>query len=303
MAKSGKIVVCAAGMKGFAFVEGLLEKGANISSIVTYMQADDQAKSFERLCELAAARSVRLLDNPRPALEPGDLTFLVGWQYLLSQITSSTVVFHDSLLPRYRGFSPTVTALINGDREIGVTALQPNDRVDEGPIFAQRSSMISYPIKIQEALTLQAASMADLAVEIVELWEQDQLAASPQQDGKATYSIWRDDQDYEINWAADACEIERFVNAVGYPYAGARTTVDGIEILRILDVSVASDLHFEIRDAGKIWKLDDGRPIVVCGSGMLRVDRWRSETGKPFAFQRLRTRLGPAKWAFQRQLR
>ena len=295
MTTSGKIVVCAAGMKGFAFVDGLLEKGVKIDSIVTYPQADDQSLSFERLRELAANRSIQLLDARRPALRSEDLTFLVGWQHLLSQITSSTVVFHDSLLPRYRGFAPTVTALMNGDREIGVTALLPNDSVDEGPIFAQRSLAITYPIKIEAALMLQAALMTDLAVDIVGQWRRDQLSVAPQQNSYATYSIWRDDEDYEIDWASDAHAIERFVNAVGYPYAGARTTVGGIETLRILEVSVASDMRFEIRNAGKIWKLDDGRPVVVCGAGMVRVERWRPENGAEFAFQRLRTRLGPAR--------
>ena len=297
MTKSGKIVVCAAGMKGFAFVEGLIHKGVQIDFIVTYAQADDHARSFERLRELAADRSIQLLDARRPALRSEDLTFLVGWQHLLSQITSSTVVFHDSLLPRYRGFAPTVTALMNGDREIGVTALQPNDSVDEGPIITQRSLPISYPIKIEAALMLQASLMTDLAIDIVDQWRRDQLSGTPQQENHATYSIWRDEEDYEIDWSSDAQAIERFVDAVGYPYAGARTTVGGIETIRILEVSVVSDMRFEIRDAGKIWKLDDGRPIIVCGAGMVRIEKWRPENGTEFAFQRLRTRLGPARLA------
>lgn len=293
--KTGKIVVCAAGMKGFAFVEGLLRKGVQIGSIVTYAQSDDHAGSFERLRKLADDRSIHLLDARRPALRPEDLTFLVGWQHLLSQITPSTVVFHDSLLPRYRGFAPTVTALINGDHEIGVTALQPNDSVDEGPIIAQRSLPITYPIKIEVALTLQAALMTELAIDIIDQWRRGELSVTLQQDNAATYSIWRDEEDYEIDWSVDARTIERFVNAVGYPYAGARTTVGDLETIRVLEVSAVSDMRFEIRDAGKIWKLDDGRPIIVCGAGMVRLEKWRRENGTEFAFQRLRTRLGPAR--------
>jgi methionyl-tRNA formyltransferase len=295
MTKSGKLVVCAAGMKGLVFVEGLVQKAVQIDSIVTYAQGDDQANSFERLRAFAANRSIDLLEARRPSLRPEDLTFLVGWQHLLSQITSSTVVFHDSLLPRYRGFAPTVTALIRGDREIGVTALQPNDSVDEGPIIAQRSLPISYPIKIEAALTLQAALMTDLAIDIIDQWRRSQFSVTPQQENSATYSIWRDEEDYEIDWSSDAPAIERFVDAVGYPYAGARTTVGGVDTIRILEVSVVSDMHFEIRDAGKIWKLDGGRPIIVCGAGMVRIDKWRRENGAEFAFQRIRTRLGPTR--------
>jgi methionyl-tRNA formyltransferase len=282
-------------MKGLVFVTGLLEKGIKIDSIVSYAQVDDQARCFERLHELAARHSIHLLETRRPALGADDLTFLVGWQYLLSQITPSTVVFHDSLLPRYRGFAPTVTALLNGDREIGVTALQPTDTVDEGPIVAQRARPISYPITIEAALTLQAALMTDLAVDIIDQWHRNQLSSTQQQETSATYSIWRDEEDYEIDWSSDASAIERFVNAVGYPYAGARTAVSGVETIRILEVSRISDMRFEIRDPGKIWKLDQGRPVVVCGTGMIRIERWRSENGTEFAFQRLRTRLGPAR--------
>jgi methionyl-tRNA formyltransferase len=114
----------------------------------------------------------------------------------------------------------------------------------------------------------------------------------------ATFSIWRDDANYEIDWWGSADAIERFVNAVGYPYAGARTTVDGVETIRISDVTALPDMPFEIREAGKIWRLDNGNPVIICGVGMLRIDNSRREDGSIFAFQRLRSRLQPAKLNF-----
>ena len=294
MLQAGCVVVCGVGLKGATFIEGILQKGIGIGSIVTYRQPDDQARSFERLCSLAQRLSINLLETHHPVLHPENLTFLVGWQHLLPQVTPSTVVFHDSVLPRYRGFAPTVTALIKGDREIGVTALTPTDVIDQGPIIAQRAVPISYPIKIQTALEFQAGLMADIAVDIIEQWKCGELSSKPQQEEMATLSIWRDDADYEIDWSNSADAIERFVNAVGHPYAGARTTVDGTETIRVLDVTALPDMPFEIRDAGKIWRLDNGRPTVVCGYGMLRIDSCLGENGSEFLFQRLRSRLGPA---------
>jgi len=294
MLQAGCVVVCGVGLKGATFIEGILQKGIGIGSIVTYRQPDDQARSFERLCRLAQRLSISLLETHHPVLHPENLTFLVGWQHLLPQVTPSTVVFHDSLLPRYRGFAPTVTALIRGDREIGVTALTPTDVIDQGPIIAQRAVPISYPIKIQTALEIQARLMADIAVDIIEQWKCGELSSKPQQEEMATLSIWRDDADYEIDWSNCADAIERFVNAVGHPYAGARTTVGGTETIRVLDVTALPDMPFEIRDEGKIWRLDNGRPTVVCGSGMLRIDSCLGENGSEFLFQRLRSRLGPA---------
>jgi methionyl-tRNA formyltransferase len=294
MPQTGEIVVCGVGLKGVTFVEGLLEKGIKIGSIVTYVQADDRVRSFERLHNLAKIRSINLVETRHLTPQPENLTFLVGWQHLLPGITPSTVVFHDSLLPRYRGFTPTVTALINGDREIGVTALRPSEAIDGGPIIAQRALPVSYPLKIELALKLQAGLMSELAVEIVERWRRDQLSATPQREDLATYSIWRDDADYEIDWSEGAEAIQRFVNAVGYPYAGARTAVGGAEKIRIFDVTPLPDMPFEIRETGKIWRLDNGHPLVICGTGMLRLDTCRREDGSTFVFQRVRSRLQPA---------
>ena len=102
MTKTGKVVVCAAGLKGFAFVEGLLQKGAELDSIVTYAQADDQARSFDRLRELAAHRSINLLETRHPTPRAEDLTFLVGWQHLLTKSANNCGVprFATTKIPR-----------------------------------------------------------------------------------------------------------------------------------------------------------------------------------------------------------
>jgi methionyl-tRNA formyltransferase len=294
MSQAGCIVICGAGLKGASFIEGLLKRGINLGSIVSYPQQDDRACSFEHLRDLALRLSINLLETRHPVLQPENLTFMVGWQHLLRAVTPSTVVFHDSLLPRYRGFAPTVTALIKGDREIGVTALSPAEVLDAGPIIAQRALPISYPIKIATALQLQAGLMVDIAADIVEQWRRGELASTPQREDMATFSIWRDDTDYEIDWSNSADAIERFVNAVGYPYAGARTTVGRSATIRVSDVTILPDMHFEIREAGKIWRLDNGHPVVICGSGMLRIDNCHREDGSDFLFQRLRAKLGPA---------
>jgi methionyl-tRNA formyltransferase len=294
MKKPERIAVCAVGLKGATFVEGLLKRDVKIGLIVTYRQADDRSGSFERTRDLAALYSIDMQETRHPVLQPGNLIFLVGWQHLLPVVTPTTIVFHDSILPRYRGFAPTVTALIRGDREIGVTALTPTNSVDAGPIIAQRAFPVSYPVKIQTALEQQAVVMIDIAADIIQEWQLGGLSSAPQPEDGATYSIWRDDADYEIDWTDSADEIERFVNAVGHPYAGARTTVGGTETVRISDVTAFSDLHFEIRDVGKIWSLENGRATVICGAGMLRIERCYREDGSAFLFQRLRTRLGPS---------
>ena len=293
MSERKPIVVCGVGLKGVTFVDGILQRGAAIDSIVSYPQRDDAERSFDRLRDIAARASISFQETRHPALAPEGLTFLIGWQYLLADVPPSTVVMHDSLLPRYRGFAPTATALIKGEREIGVTAFVPTGTVDEGPIIARRAIPITYPMKIRTALELQAAAMADMAIGIIDQWRRGLLSAIPQLHDLATFSIWRDEADYEIDWTASAEAIRRFVDALGHPYAGARTSVGGNETIRLTEVNVLPDTRFEIRDAGKVWTLDEGRPIVLCGEGMLRIDECCREDGSSYSFDRIRIRLGP----------
>ncbi len=141
--------------------------------------------------------------------------------------------------------------------------------MDAGPIVAQREVSISYPIRIRNALELQSGLMADLALDIIAAWQSGALSSRPQDESKATYSLWRDEADYNIDWSQSASEIRRFIDAVSWPYSGARTTVGG-EPVTIDAANEVDDLRFERRDVGKIWRLDTGRPVVVCGSGLLR---------------------------------
>ena len=67
---------------------------------------------------------------------PIDLMFAVSWRYIIpaavyEQARLGAYVFHDSLLPDYRGFSPTVWAIINGQNHTGVTLLE-NSRIQFG---------------------------------------------------------------------------------------------------------------------------------------------------------------------------
>src|SRR6056297_1344349 len=52
-----------------------------------------------------------------------DYIIAIGWKWLIDIERWKVVVLHDSLLPLYRGFNPLVTALIEGDSKIGVTAI------------------------------------------------------------------------------------------------------------------------------------------------------------------------------------
>lgn len=216
----------------------------------------------------------------------------LGWRWLLNtDKEEKVIVFHDSLLPKYRGYNPLVTALINGDTEIGATCFFADEGIDTGNIILQQTVNITFPIKIAEAIDKIADLYADmLGLLLKKITNAESIIATPQHVEAATYSLWRDEQDYLINWLWPATEIKRFIDATGYPYNGAFFYYTQLKI-RIVEAVVMDDVIISNRCAGKVFKLIDGNPVIVCGSGLLQIKEMKNEEGEVFKIKNIRTRL------------
>ena len=211
-----------------------------------------------------------------PELRGDEYVFAISWRWLINHPVERLIVFHDSPLPRYRGFAPLVNMLVNGEKEIGVTALFGASEYDRGHIIGQQTSPVTYPLKIADAIELNNRNYCDLAESIAaRIAAGEEIVGVPQKEGNATYSIWRDDDDYAIDWSKSAEEIQRLVDAVGSPYLGARCRTSKGHQLIVENVEVVEDVHCEIRDVGKVIFMREGRPTVICGAGMLELtDVW-----------------------------
>ena len=110
----------------------------------------------------------------------------------------------------------------------------------------------------------------------------------------ASFSLWRSDDDYTIDWVWSADKIKNFVDSVSFPYFGASSYVESVKV-RIMNVEVASDLQIANRTPGKILRIDCGTPIVVCGEGLLKITDWHHSDTPSTQFKLLspRTRLTP----------
>lgn len=225
------------------------------------------------------------------APERGTLVLHAGWQFLTPTTgPGRSVVLHDSVLPRLRGFNPTVTALILGHPEIGVTALLPTEERDSGPILAQHSVRISHPIRIEDALEALRPCYLAAASDVIRASAVGPLTGSEQDEESATYSVWRDEWDYALDLRQGADRVVRTVLALGHPYRGAAVAIAGQEV-RIMDAEDVEDVEFEQRDVGKVWRLDERGPVVICGRGMVRLTKMVDPDGRAVTLDRLRTRI------------
>ncbi|MBC7420231.1 MAG: methionyl-tRNA formyltransferase [Bdellovibrio sp.] len=291
-----KITICALGMKGFKTVEALrnhFEK-LELSVVIGTDSAiqDDWSQNLVEYCILYKIPHV-LSNEITTKMNSSDYTFAIGWRWLIRNIPEEKlVIFHDSLLPKYRGFAPLVNALLNKEKLVGVTALLGAKDYDRGDILAQVSHSVTYPTSIEREILRICNLYSQVAIEIISnlFIDSTRLVGSVQNDAQASYSLWRDADDYSIDWSQDSEKILHFISCVGSPYAGAKTTING-RTIRILAATLAPDVRIENRTPGKIIFLEDGFPIIVCGKGLLKILS-AEELGKNLIpWKQFRTRL------------
>lgn len=276
-----KLLVYSLGLKGLSVVKGLFESAAKPSIFCVIGQdsaiVDDYSAELVTFCEAnSIGYSFRGFDY---TANDYDYVFAVGWRWIINDVQEEKlIVFHDSLLPRYRGFAPLVNALLNRESEVGVSALFGASEYDRGDIVDQIRISVNYPTSIGFELGRISNLYSELAVSVLTELAKGGMVGVPQDECAATYSLWRDDRDYKINWNNAASEIEHFISCVGFPYLGATSELNG-EVVRIVRARAVEDVGIENRFPGKVIFVRDGLPIVVCGKGLLMIEDARDCEG------------------------
>src|SRR5690606_18388029 len=111
-------------------------------------------------------------------------------------------VFHDSLLPAYRGFSPTVWAIINGEDNTGVTLFHMADDVDSGDIVAQQRVSIAPDETIADVLENVTQAYLSVLESYLPALMDGSAPRIPQEHEAATYTCKRLPEDNAIDWHA-----------------------------------------------------------------------------------------------------
>ena len=122
-----------------------------------------------------------------------------------------------------------------------------------------------------EAIDVLCEIYETLSYEIATKIIEDKVIDSHEQDReKVSYSIWRDEQDYKIDWNKSSQEISLSIDSLGPPYLGASCIANGRKI-RIYDAVPHKDLKIENRTPGKLLFKDGIHPVIICGTGLLKI--------------------------------
>ncbi|MGH3146721.1 MAG: methionyl-tRNA formyltransferase [Rubrobacter sp.] len=176
---------------------------------------------------------------------------------------------HASLLPKYRGAAPVERAIMEGERETGVTVMRMDEGLDTGDVALQRAVEIPHEMTGGE-LTIQLAHTgAETIVEAMDSLEAGKLTLTQQDRLRATYASKVTDEEKVIRWELSGGEVHDQVRALA-PHIGARALHPGIEgsvkiwRSRVVEVGAPS------LEKGRI--LAENRRIVVgCEIGALEV--------------------------------
>ncbi len=132
---------------------------------------------------------------------------------------------HGSLLPKYRGPSPIQTAILNGDKETGVTIILMDEKIDHGPIISNSKFQIpNSKITYQELSQKLAQLGAKLLIQTIPKWIKGEIKPRSQDESKASCTKILKREDGKIDWSKPAQKIERQIRAFN-PWPGAFTFI------------------------------------------------------------------------------
>lgn len=185
---------------------------------------------------------------------------------------------HFSLLPRWRGADPISFAILEGDRETGVSLMLVVEKLDEGPLLAQESLKITSdtttPSLTEELIGLSHQMLTNNLPPYVS----GQLEPYPQPvDQTPTYSRKLTKRDGEIDWQKSADRIEREIRAFA-EWPKSRATLGTTEVIVTRAHAVPS--NDPALKAGAVTTLKEGVIMVECGQGYLCIDKLKP-IGKP----------------------
>ncbi len=284
MSRKGYVVLCDLIKNGFAPL---------IDKVVIAHDKNMINDYYDDMYAICQKSNIQVYDKNDDVTISSEYCISIAWRWIIPKNKSfRLIVIHDSLLPKYRGFSPLVNMLINKEPYIGVTSLFACDEYDKGDIISQRKTAITYPIKITEAINIITSLFSEIVCDIFDKVNNgEELRSTPQKEEESSYSLWRDENDYRIDWNQTSEFIQQFIYSVGYPFKGASAILDN-HLIRILDCTIEDDVRIENRQAGKVIFTKNGQPVIVCGKGLIKITKALFEDGSDaLPFKKFRTRL------------
>ena len=216
------------------------------------------------------------------ALRP-DYLWVVGWSQLCGQDflaipTAGTIGYHPAPLHKNRGRAVIAWTILQGARSTGSTLFWIGEGMDDGDIIAQRSVPVAPDETAESLVRKHMEALSPMVESVINCWRGGSIPSTPQDHSQATYCARRVKEDGLVDWTQSAEDVWRFIRAVGKPYPGAFSFMDGLR-----HTFWSAELHGPEpvwAQPGQVISMDDRGPLVQCGDGLhVRLTEIQREDG------------------------
>lgn len=219
-------------------------------------------------------------------LKPDFFVVVAFGQILSQEILDIPAVYpiniHASLLPAFRGSSPIQAAILNMEKQTGITTMVMDRHLDTGDILLTSVTDIGRDETAQELHDRLAIIGADLITKTIQQVLAGTLTPRPQDHSRATYAPLLKKQDGRIQWNDGAETLNAFVRGMT-PWPGAFTFLDGkrLKIFRITaSPAVSPETPPTPAIPGTITDIDNEGIHVATGNGTVIITELQGASGK-----------------------
>lgn len=270
-----KILFCGFGKLGSSCLKVLIENGYEIGYILTHKENEqDSVDTFalNNKIEYSYLDARKHLTQLIEEIEKFDLLISVNYRYVIPKeiytLADIAINVHGSLLPKYRGRTPHVWSIINGEKESGITCHIIEETVDTGAIVSQIVVPIDKDDTGYSLLKKFEVNYPLLLMDSINKLE-NRVALSKQDEKLASYYGKRTPDMGYIDFRKSATEIIDFVRAQAEPYPGAYYyLVDGRKI--IINKLIRVEQKQLDMTIGVIKEIN-GEYFVLCKDGVLKI--------------------------------
>ncbi len=264
--------------------DALLRHGFDVAAVFTHDDDPHEEVWWGSLAERARARGIPVHTPEKGALKDDAFTALVAsyrpefafsfyfrWMIptrVLALAPRGAFHLHGSLLPRYRGRAPVNWALVNGERETGVSLHAMVAKADAGDLVDQERVEIDgadTAFSLYGKLEAAAAALLDRALPAL---RDGRARLRPLDLARGSYFGGRTPDDGRFDWSWGAQRIYNLVRAVTHPYPGAFTGLGDGKLLVWWAVPVPAA---KPAAPGTVAAVDAGGITVATGDGALRL--------------------------------
>lgn len=175
---------------------------------------------------------------------------------------------HSSLLPKYRGASPIHSAILNGDKETGVSIMYIEEGLDSGNVILQKKCEITEYETLGSLHDKLKKIGSELLSETLKLIEKGKVKSVPQDHSQATFVKPITKEETKINWNRTREEVYNQIRGLN-PFPGAFSTFKD-EVIKIYEVEKDNENYVgnpgEVvalkKKSGPVIKLEDGNLIL-----------------------------------------